>query len=323
MKITFRRASSLIVLGSAFAFACGGGAANSPPQPPSSSDVSAASATPTSTSSSAAIAPSASASSSATPSGDAQSVTFMKTKAKVGDTHVHRERVENRSQSTVTSLDGKVLGQQSIVEIESSERKETVMTVGDDGAVTKESVMYTQASMEGSGGTKKLPIEGKSYVVEAKDGKTTVTDANGDAVSDDEAKLVSADFKDLGHVDPMVRGLPDGPIAIGSSLDDVVKAILADDKEGKLQSATLKLTSAGDFQGTPSATVAITMTGKLFGGDAMTTLTGTATLRLSDGNAIVSDADGPLDVTQQGQKGNVKFSVHLVGTVHIHESNSW
>lgn len=74
-------------------------------------------------------------------------------------------------------------------------------------------------------------IAGKTYVVEAKNGKIEVSDDKGKAAPAAEAKEVQKHFQSLGKPDPVLAGLPAMPLKPGDKVDSLAKAITDEMKE--------------------------------------------------------------------------------------------
>jgi len=68
-------------------------------------------------------------------------------------------------------------------------------------------------------------IKGKTYVVEAKDGRIDVRDANDKPAPPSEAREVEKQFKNLGKPDPMLGALPTGGVMPGQKVDSIAQAI--------------------------------------------------------------------------------------------------
>ncbi|MFP2925948.1 hypothetical protein ACLESO_12165 [Pyxidicoccus sp. 3LG] len=83
-----------------------------------------------------------------------------------------------------------------------------------------------EVSVEGGQSTRTpSPVHGKSYLAGMTRGRLVVTDANGKAVSKEEAAVVKDLLPALGKVDPLEAALPDTPIKVGDSLARFAKAL--------------------------------------------------------------------------------------------------
>ncbi len=96
-------------------------------------------------------------------------------------------------------------------------------------AVTRVKVTYKAHSKvkkeDGADKSKPSPVQGKTYIVEEKDGTVHVTLPGGSPAPAEEAKFVAKDFKRLGKADPMQKALPSIPIEVGARVDSLGEAL--------------------------------------------------------------------------------------------------
>jgi hypothetical protein len=124
------------------------------------------------------------------------------------------------SSARVMSLTMTVDGRPTDVNVsESVKRTEEILAVSGD-AVTKAKVTFD--SVESTGPS---TIAGKTFVVEAKEGKIDVRDEHGKVADAAEAKEVEKHVKNLGKVDPMLAALPPNGVVAGERVDPIARAI--------------------------------------------------------------------------------------------------
>ena len=260
------------------------------------------------------------------PAASAQTLTFVKKSAVVGDVREHRERTETSMSKIAMSDTGNTLSQETDADVAIVDRHEQVLAVSPDGAITKLKVTYTESRHEvtqaGATTATKTAVAGNTYVVTANGDATQFTNGDGAAISTTESALVAKDFTHFGRVDPMLAALPARPIAIGESLDDVAKALLADAHDQGVDRVTVHLKESRNVGGAPVGVFAIELWGKL-GGGAMQTMKGTSSVRLSDGRELESDAEAPIELSQAGQQNGIRFVLHVKGAFKIRMTNTY
>lgn len=114
---------------------------------------------------------------------------------------------------------------------ESVKRTEEILAVSGD-AITKAKVVFDSVQSTGPS-----TIAGKTFIVEAKDGKIDVRDEQGKAASPTDAKEVEKHMKNLGKADPMLAALPSAGVVPGEKVDAIARAIsdqLKDPGEGMI-----------------------------------------------------------------------------------------
>jgi hypothetical protein len=249
-------------------------------------------------------------------------VRFTKKPPSVGTVIVTRERNETRMEMDIT-VDGKARHSSSVV-VQTVERRAEVLAMGADGAPTRIRVAYQTNHKEEAGkGPVAAPVEGKTYLVEGHGGDApSVTDAAGNPPSEAEAKAVATDFKHLGRVDPFWHGLPERPLAAGERVDDMAKVVLADDAADGLEQVQLHFEGPRDVRGSPAGVFAVQVSGKL-AGDTPVTVDGKVALLLASGWEAESDADIPLDISQQQTRDGSAVSIVAHGKMHLHTETSY
>jgi hypothetical protein len=258
------------------------------------------------------------------PASPSAGVKFTKTPPSIGTVSVTREHNETRLEMDVT-IDGKVQ-HSSNATVETIERRTEVLAVAADGATTRIKVSYAANHRDDtSKGLLASPVEGKTYVLEGHGDKlpSSVKDAAGNAASDAEASIVANDFKHLGRVDPVWRGLPDRPLVVGDSMDDMAKGLLADDSKDGLEEVQIHFEGTGQVGGSPAGVFGMQLTGKVSPDSPRVKLDGKFTLLVGSGWEVLSDATAPLEISQHGNKNGSDITVVARGTLRLHKETSY
>lgn len=158
------------------------------------------------------------------------------------------------------------------------------------------------------------PVTGKSYVAEFKDKKIVILDESRKKVSAKEEKAVKSEVNDiLGKPDPLITALPGGPMKVGDtadSLSEALRELLAEGENDKVELTEPHVTlSKIEMQGSDKVGV-FDMKAKINfkqGFSMVMDLTGTMTVRESDGKVTNMTLKGPLTMTGGGitAAGNV------------------
>lgn len=114
-------------------------------------------------------------------------------------------------------------------EIESTDKKTEALAV-DGNAITKAKVTYVEhkKSNNEDGKEKKTPpsaIDGKTFILELKDGKVVATDEKGGKLPKAEETAVLKKNHDFGKPDPFLDGMPKKAIKVGDKVDSLGKAL--------------------------------------------------------------------------------------------------
>ena len=131
---------------------------------------------------------------------------------------------------TTVGAQGKGSPQKATMEKKEVEtRREEVLAVQGD-AITKVGVSFVEKSSlvkeDGKERKRRSPAEGKTYVVEAKDGKVVVLVAGGGKPAPvAEAKDVKEALEMLGKPDPLLMGIPARPLKEGEEVPELGKAM--------------------------------------------------------------------------------------------------
>ena len=130
-------------------------------------------------------------------------------------------------------------------------KKKKVLVIASQGQeITKARMTYVEAvTSEMEGGKAKppnrSPIVGKTYVVEAIDGRVVVKNEQGLDPPKEEVKLVLEDNKDFGKPDKLLHLIPDGPIRTGQRIElssKLAKEILGTGAKSDVQVTRADLT---------------------------------------------------------------------------------
>lgn len=134
-----------------------------------------------------------------------------------------RQESSELTMTVAMTVDG---GRSNVSVSEAVKRTEEVLAVSGD-AVTKAKVTFDSVQS-----TQPAALAGKTFVVEAKDGKLDVRDVHGKPASPAEAKEVEKHLKGLGKPDPMLAALPANGVVAGQKVEGVARVISDQVKEG-------------------------------------------------------------------------------------------
>ncbi len=261
---------------------------------------------------------------SAATGGASGSVKFTKKLPTVGSVKVTREHNETKLEMDIT-VDG-VAQHTTNATVETIERRIEVLAVGDDGAPTRLKVTYAKNHRDDSDkGLVPSPVEGKSYVVEGHGEKlpSAVADAGGHPAPAAERAVVGSDFKHLGRIDPSQRALPDRPLAVGDSMDDMARALFEDDKDDGLQEVQIHFAGASDVGGQATGVFDIQLSGKVAPNAPPVKMVGKFSLLVDGAREVSSDATAPIEITEHETKNGKDVRVVAHGTMHLHKETSY
>ncbi|GAC1355375.1 MAG: hypothetical protein NVSMB47_08830 [Polyangiales bacterium] len=207
---------------------------------------------------------------------------------------------------------------------QSETRDEEILAVAGD-AITKLKVTYASLDSSMNDGTKDTktpdPRAGKTYVVDAKDGKVEILGEDGKPTVPVEATMVEKDYHRLGKPDPIAAALPARTLKAGESvpeLADAIKAMLKESGGGKEMdvsdvSATFKEKSGdeGVFD------IGVTL-GKTEGPMKMSMpLKGELHVRTTDGQMASMKLAGPVSVTTNDSDPKNKVKITGKGNMEL------
>lgn len=212
----------------------------------------------------------------------------------------------------------------SIVEKETVRRVEEVLAVTGN-LVTKMKVTYEENSKESTEGTKtkKKPdtLAGKTFIVEAVQGKVNVTTGEGKPVMGPAKLTLLKEFKQFGQQDKVEAALPKRPLKIGEELPELgaalgeqLKASMDDDGRSGTTVDPPKVTlkrKEGDLAVFGMTAVARSTKGMMKG--LVVTTNGEIFVRIADGQTTKMTADGTMGLTPEEQAKSK--GVTLTGTL--------
>ena len=211
--------------------------------------------------------------------------------------------------------------------METSEREtksEELLAVNGDAA-TKLKVVFAEKTERVQEGQKPetkraSPVAGKTYVVEAKEGKISVTDENGKSVSPVEAAILQKSYKYLGKPDPLSTLMPSHPIRVGDKVDELADALrqsigksAGDMAVGRV---AVTLTDVHDDEGI----FAVSMELSKAEGPMKFVIEQKGIMRVRRADSLLASVSlaGPVGVGINGaDKGNAKMRVDGNGTMEI------
>lgn len=199
------------------------------------------------------------------------------------------------------------------------EKHEEVLAVK-GSAITKLRVTFkiaTEIDKSKAAEKKKVsPLEGKTFVLEAKGGKVVVTDDKGKATPEKLADKVRKKYKSFGKPDLIFESLPTTPIKVGQKVDALVKGLQADfaqefagsKAKWSLAGVEITLKEVRGVKGVKLAVFSMKMKMSIAEGKGFTMtmhLQGEYMIRAQDGQLGGASLKGPLDVMGQKNAGTV------------------
>jgi hypothetical protein len=225
------------------------------------------------------------------------------------------------SMETSVDPDGSGKVQKATMEkVETETRQEEVLAVQGE-AVTKVKVVFVEktASIKEEGKERKRPspVAGKTYVVEAKDGKITVL-LDGDRPAPAmQAKVVKDAYETLGKVDPLYAGVPRRPLKPGDKVEELAKAmkefVLIRAKEMEVSNVSVVFQGTKDGEGVFDAEMSLAAVEKPMRFDMK--LKGQARMGLTTGQPSATILKGPLSVGST--EGDAKMKISGAGNVEM------
>jgi hypothetical protein len=199
---------------------------------------------------------------------------------------------------------------------ELDERREDIVAAASN-AVTKMKVtfLHKQATVVENGVERTRPsvVQGKSYLVEAKDGSLYITTEQGKRVTQAEGDVIAQGYESLGQPDVIFAGLPARPIAVGESADALVQGIEAAIVRGAQghvgfgeMSATLRGTRDVAGQTCGVFGVHMQLAYKLDKVENRSDLSGELVVRTSDTMPVSLSLKGPVVMGGQTSKAEVE-----------------
>ncbi|MBI5481576.1 MAG: hypothetical protein HY906_22155 [Deltaproteobacteria bacterium] len=249
-----------------------------------------------------------------TPVAAGDGTVFAKRAPAVGDKSEDKVGMTMAMETSV-DVDGKGKPQKATMEKSESEtRQEEVLAVKGEAA-TKVKVTFVEKTVtvkeEGKERKRPSPVAGKTYVVEAKDGKLVVL-LDGDRPAPPmQAKVVKEAYETLGKVDPLYAGVPGRPLKPGDKVEELAKAMkeimLTRAKEMEVSSVNVVFKGVKDGEGVFEVEVALAAVEKPMRFDMK--LKGEARVSLTTGQPISTNLKGPMSVgSTEGEGARMKIS---------------
>jgi hypothetical protein len=239
---------------------------------------------------------------------------FVKRAPAVGDKWEDKVGM-TMSMETSVDPDGSGKVQKATMEkTETETRQEEVLGVQGE-AVTKVKVTFVEKTAtikeEGKERKRPSPVAGKTYVVEAKDGKITVL-LDGDRPAPAmQAKVVKDAYETLGKVDPLYAGVPRRPLKPGDKAEELAQAMkafmLIRAKDMEVSNVAVVFAGTKDGEGTFDIEVTLAAVEKPMRFDMK--LKGQARMSLTTGQPSATILKGPLSVgSTEGAGAKMKIS---------------
>ena len=201
----------------------------------------------------------------------------------------------------------------------------SVLAAGEKGP-TKIAVLYKTAEEEksedgGQGVVLKDPTAGKLYVIEHTDGKNTVTDKEGQDVSQEQQRIVLDDNRNLGRPYPLAKLLDGRTVNIGETIElDAAQAadlLGLTERVGQVEKFAIKLTGTRSVEGLRCAVFDTNIRIKNKAINSSLDVAGEYLIGIDNCRLISFDLSGPVeipggmkDVTVTG-RGTIQISVDV------------
>jgi hypothetical protein len=214
---------------------------------------------------------------------------FTKGKLKADQTTDETGSMKMTMSLTVVDPNGKP--QSVSMEKSGTEKKSEKILATDGDVIQKLQVSFTEKTdtdkdPQGTETKKPNALNGKTFIIEEKDGKQAVTDGKGKALPPVETTVVGKTYAQrVGKPDPFMSAMPERPLVVGQPVPELTKAI-----EGLINE------DGGDMQ---LSDVSVVFKEK--SGDE----------GVFDVKAIVAKTDGPMNI-----------SIALTGDVHVRTADS-
>jgi len=157
-------------------------------------------------------------------------VAFTRQPPKVGDRFVEQMTIETQLQLSTRKGDGPPQ-KSDLATREAETREEQILALSGD-AVTKVQVTYTERTevMKEGGRESKTPspLAGRTYVLQARDGKTSVLTPAGRPAPTAQARQVESSCPHLGRPEPILAGMPGRPLVPGEKVPELEGALRAE-----------------------------------------------------------------------------------------------
>ncbi len=253
-----------------------------------------------------------------------ETITFAKKAPGVGTRQ--QERFAMHMTLTI-NVDPTGSGKPRTSQVETSEaetKTEQLLAVNGD-AVTKLQVTFAEKVETNKQGTdtvatnKRSPLSGRTFVVEAKNGKVVATDLFGKPASPSDAALLEKSYKSLGKPDPVLAAMPARPMKSGDKVDELSKAIrerMSGAGGMSVTNVAVTLREQKDEEGIFDVTMELTKADGPI--KFVVDLKGDMHVRLDDSRTTVLNLSGPVGVgANDADKGKSKMQVDGTGKMEI------
>jgi hypothetical protein len=254
-----------------------------------------------------------------------EGLTFGHLPVRVGD------RFEEQSSNAyvMTMRIGSMGAATQVTSIENTERETKqveVLALVKGDTVSKVRVTYKEKSasvgMAGSSAPTPTPLAGKTYVVENKDGKTTVLSDRGSVPLPTEVTAVVKDHRRLGKPDAIATRMPERPLHVGEAVPELAQAVAEELGEDSMKPTAVRVTLR-EKKGDAGVFDLVLTLGRDEGMMSFSvTLSGQMTLRTADAQMTSVDLAGPLVIAPTQAAANLQgpqpTSVEGDGHMELH-----
>lgn len=256
----------------------------------------------------------------------------IKAKAPAVGDKVEEKMKNDLSVSIEIDVGGKKTSE--FTELESSDKKTEALAV-DGNAITKAKVTYVEHKKADTedGKEKKKPkslLDGKTFILELKDGKVVATDEAGKKLPKADEEAILKKNHHFGKPDPFLEGMPKKAIKVGDKVDSLAKALeehFKNEDDGKdpfeITGTEVKLESiekdGKDQIGVFS--VSLTMQSPKNSKEPVAlkfVLKGTTKVRAKDGFTTAIDMKGPVTM----DSSDPKLKLTGKGKAHMEQTSS-
>jgi len=255
-----------------------------------------------------------------------EKVTFTKAPLKVGSVSTDNKNV-NMNMKIVINVGGKT--QEMLIKSTETSEKKVKVLASSDTAVTKIEIEYIKEETRGTNpenGKEEIetsPVQGKTFIVEAKDGQIVVTNKDGKAVDAKMAEIVKAEAQNLGKPDKTADFIP-GPLKIGEVITpypEVAAKMFGLDESAKekmkLGLVSFTLTGTKDIAGETVGTFDVVTEMNMQEGpmNMKIALKGTLEMRTKDSMPLTLNLKGA--ITSDGKKVKDMPAMDVSGEMEI------
>jgi hypothetical protein len=252
----------------------------------------------------------------------AKTVRLDRRPATIGETH-HATRASELSLSVEFWQEGEKLGTTDSTRKESYDRTLRVEgLVG--GTPAKASVRYHkytwQETASGKAPIDSSVLQGKTYALDATEGKLQISDAGGKAVSSEEAAQLRKLHTDLGKDDPVVAAIGDATLTVGQPLTmgrELLRALLTSES-GKLKAGRIWFEEIRSVGGRDAIVLKWTADTQSEGENGLQItwhVNGTAVVAISPAMTLEMSIKGALDVSGETTQRGARVTLAGAGSM--------